>query len=219
MSKDTLTRHLAQHAQAGVGIPETALAIIDHFVCLPCRHLVKNSKRCAFCYKPTTPAAEPASNQDNASSSTTNQPYVPSCTLTQTTQGSKQCTLFSSTCPDLQPPLQAILTCQAPTIRHIPAPCRHLFSKTLGCLLQELTENPSWEALHALYCLPKLNLWAPRNKAQTQPHKLAHDVSRRLNLFLNGELQTLWMPSKHHPPTQAPDAELVLPIRRNQLTL
>ena len=62
----------------------------------------------------------------------------------------------------------------------------------MGKLLQDLSDKPSWEVLHALSCLPKLTLWAPRHKAQTQPHKLAQEVNRRLGLFNAGELSSLW---------------------------
>jgi len=58
--------------------------------------------------------------------------------------------------------------------------------------MTQLCENPTWEALHALYCLPKLTLWAPRQKALTQPQKLAQEVTRRLHLFNLGETATLW---------------------------
>ena len=133
MTKGTLTRHVAQHAQAGEGIPQSLLDIIAHTVCIPCRHLVKIGRCCPFC--PRTPTSQTAlANTETATSTTTNQPYYPS-PQPRTHNATPLQTPFTSPRPDLQPSLDDILRCQAPTIRHIPAARRHTFAKTLGDIL------------------------------------------------------------------------------------
>jgi hypothetical protein len=54
MTRETLLRHLSRHVVAGEAIPTAALDVVGHFVCTPCRHLVKIDCVCFLCWKEPT---------------------------------------------------------------------------------------------------------------------------------------------------------------------
>ena len=191
MTRETLIRHLERHAHAGEAIPTAFLTGLQYFVCTPCRHLVKVGRDCSFCSHKKKPS--PAASEPNAQLQSTNDPYqsaFPSSSNNAPPTPTR--TPLSSSCPQLHPGLEDVLMAQLPTVRHIPAACRHQFATLLGDCLKDVATNPTWEGVHALYCLPKLTLWAPRQRALQQPSKLAHEIKRRLDSFQAGNIGDLW---------------------------
>ena len=55
-----------------------------------------------------------------------------------------------------------------------------------------LVNEPSWEALHALFCAPKLILRAVTTRGPQQSHLLSQEIGRRIALFWDRKLLDLW---------------------------
>ena len=101
-------------------------------------------------------------------------------------------TPLSSPCPIFDPTLDTILMAPIPTCRHVPNACRQDFASVLGHLLAEVVTAHTWEAVYNLLVFPKLVLRHAKRGGQMHQKQLASDVSRRLQLFRQLELHSLW---------------------------
>ena len=182
MSLDHLATHLGRvHIRAGEGVPDATLSLIGYRLCTPCRNLYKG-RQCPFC---------PHRNIDttSASSSTTAPcPAIPHPAPSTSVIG----TPLSLPSPPFSPTFDDLLKAPIPTIRHLPTATRRQFATLLGDLLYKVATNPTWEALYALFALPKLTLWAPKTRKAKSTLFLAAEIKRRFVLFEANNWEALW---------------------------
>jgi hypothetical protein len=96
-------------------------------------------------------------------------------------------------CPAaLTPSFEDLLASRITTARHIPSACRRTVASCLATLIADFVQHESWESLHRLQCFSKLVLRAPKRAGRSHAKKAALDVARRLRLFEQGQIDTLW---------------------------
>ena len=174
MTRDTLIRHLGQcHISSGQPIPQTTLDHLGCSVCAVCRNVKRQNTECHTCLLRQTPSVHTPSPPSPSA------PQTPPLGVSPPKLG----TPTSEPCPSFSPRLEEVLAHPIPTARHVPRPCRLDFSETLGKLLWEVANRPSWEAVYALCVLPKLVLHQGRRRGEAHPKQQAVDVTRRLTLF------------------------------------
>jgi hypothetical protein len=72
--------------------------------------------------------------------------------------------------------------------------CRSAVAAELAKLVRDVAvEIPTWESLHALMCFPKLVLRSSKRAGVKHQRQAAHDMDRRLRLFKEGQLGSLWL--------------------------
>ena len=75
--------------------------------------------------------------------------------------------------------------------------CRAAVADQLAKLLRNVAvQVPTWESLHALMCFPKLVLRSSARGGSKHQRQAAHDMHRRLQLFREDQVGTLWDEAK-----------------------
>ena len=185
LPKATLVGHLsARHVAAGQTVPAAVLQMLRHKCCAHCRTLYANGSTCQCQSAGTAGVAEQTSSQVAP-------PEVPEGNLPQGTS-----TSLANACPVLVPTLDELLAAPISTVRHIPNACRGDIAACMSSLINAFVIRRSWESLHRLQCFPKLVLRAPSRAGRAHAKQLAMDISRRLRLFMDGHLATLWAESQ-----------------------
>jgi hypothetical protein len=89
-------------------------------------------------------------------------------------------------------PMLDMLHLRAAPIHHIPAALQDDFVQCLTASTRRYCQDPSDANLFALLALPKLTLRPPTLRGKFAQEHLVSGIRRRLQLFLAGDLVTLW---------------------------
>ena len=156
-------------------------------VCLVHRHLHRAARECAWC--PVGHTEPPAIGRRPTDA--VEAPGVPARSPPQP-PSQPGGTRLGDLMPPFKPCIEEILMAQAPTLRHVPAAVRVDLAATLGAILHELAEAPTWEGVYRYVALPKLVLRELPRGGKSHHGQAAEVVRRRLGLFREGRYEALW---------------------------